>query len=97
MLAGLDRGLRVEEKALSMSSSLTRSNTIPCSSIINRVLEIVAGAPGCQIKYVARLIPDVTLKEVIVALCYLKQRGQLEVVAGHQGAVVVTLSPRLFH
>ena len=80
-----------------MSSPLTRSNTIPWSPIINRVLEIVAGAPGCQVKYVAELIPDVTLKEVIVTLCYLKQSGQLEVVVGKQGAVFVTVSPRLFH
>jgi hypothetical protein len=61
------------------------------------VLEIIAGAPGCQVAYVAELIPDVTVKQVIVTLCYLKRSGQLEVVVGNQGAVFVTLSPRLFH
>jgi hypothetical protein len=80
-----------------MSSSLTRSNDTPWNTIINRVLEIVAGAPGCPIAYVAKLTPDVTLKQVVVTLCYLKRSGQLEVVVGNQGAVFVTLSPRLFH
>ena len=80
-----------------MSSSLTRSNNTPWHSIINRVLEIVAGAPGCQITYVAELIPDATLKQVIVALGYLKRSGQLEMLVGNQGAVFVTLSARLFH
>jgi len=80
-----------------MSSSLTRSNHTPWNTVINRVLEIVAGAPGCQIAYVAELIPDVTLKQVIVSLCYLKKIGQLDVVVGDHGAVFVTLSPRLFH
>ena len=80
-----------------MSSSLTTSNTSRWGRIINRVLEIVARAPGCQVAYVAGLIPDATLKEVIVTLCYLKQRGQLEVVVGKQGTVFVSLSRRLFH
>ena len=80
-----------------MSASLTRSQDTPWHTIMNRVLEIVAGAPGCQIAHVAELIPDVTLEEMMVALCHLKRSGQLEVVVGDQGAVFVTLSPRLFH
>ena len=65
--------------------------------IINRVLEIVAGAPGCQITYVEKLIPDAPLKHVIVSLGYLKRSGQLEVVVDNQGAVHFTLSARVFH
>ena len=80
-----------------MSSSLTSPNNTPWDNVINRILEIVAGAPGCQITYVAELIPDAPLQQVIVALGYLKRSGQLEVVVGNQGAVFVTLSPRLFH
>jgi len=84
-------------KASCMSSSLSNSIDTPWHIIINRVLEIVAAAPGCQITYVAGLIPDVTLEEIVVALSYLKRRGQLNVLVGNQGAVSVTLSPRLFH
>ena len=80
-----------------MSSSLTSLNNTPCDNVINRILEIVARAPGCQITYVAELIPDAPLEQVIVALGYLKRSGQLEVLVGNQGAVFVSLSPRLFH
>ena len=80
-----------------MALSLTTVNNLPWDNITNRILEIVAGAPGCQITYLAELIPDVTLEEIIVTLCYLKRSGQLDVVAGRQGAVTVTLSPTLFH
>ena len=80
-----------------MSSSLASSNYTSWHTIISRVLEIVARAPGCHITYVAELIPDATLEQVIVTLCHLKRNGQLEVVVGNQGAVFVTLSPRLFH
>ena len=80
-----------------MSLSLTTVNNLPWDNITNRILEIVARAPGCQITYLAELIPDVTLEEIIVTLCYLKRSGQLEVVVGNQGAVFVTTSPRLFH
>ena len=80
-----------------MSLSLTTVNNLPWDNITNRILEIVARAPGCQITYLAELIPDVTLEEIIVTLCYLKRSGQLDVVAGRQGAVTVTLCPTLFH
>lgn len=70
---------------------------MPWDNITNRILEIVAGAPGCQIADVAKRLPDVTLREVLHSLSGLKQSGQLEVVEGPQGTVFVTLSPRLFH
>lgn len=87
----------VVRKALSRSLSLASVNKMPWDTIGNRILEIVAGAPGCQIADVAKRLPDVTLREVLHSLCHLKRRGQLEVVVGNQGAVFVTLSPRLFH
>ena len=80
-----------------MSSSLTRLNNTPWDNVINRILEIVAGAPGCQIADVAKRLPDVTLREVLHSLCHLKRSGQLKVVMGEQGALFVSLSPRLFH
>ena len=87
----------VVRKALSMSSSLTKLNDTPWDTVNNRILGIVAGAPGSEIAAVAELLPDVTLREVLYALCYLKQSGQLDVVVGKHGALFVTLSPRLFH
>jgi hypothetical protein len=87
----------VVRKALCMSLSLATVNKMPWHNITHRILEIVARAPGCQIADVAKRLPDVTLREVLDSLCYLKQSGQLEVVEGNQGAVFVSLSPRLFH
>lgn len=79
-----------------MSSSLTLNDT-PWDTVNNRILGIVAGAPGCEIAAVAELLPDVSLGEVLYAACYLKQGGQLDVVVGKHGALFVTISPRLFH
>ena len=80
-----------------MSLSLPTVTKMPWDNINNRILEIVARAPGCQIADVAKRLPDVTLREVLDSLCHLKQSGQLEVVERNQGAVVVTIAPRLFH
>jgi hypothetical protein len=87
----------VVRKAWSVSLLLTSVNKMPWDNITNRILEIVARAPGCQIADVAKRLPDVTLREVLYSLCHLKQSGQLDVVVGNQGGVFVTLSPRLFH
>jgi hypothetical protein len=81
---------------MATSLSLTRLNNTSRDNVINRILEIVAEAPGCQIADMAKSLPDVTLREVFSSLCYLKKSGQLEMVVGSQGAVF-TLSPRLFH
>ena len=80
-----------------MSLSLTTVNNLPRDNITNRILEIVAGAPGCEIAAVVELLPDVSLGEVLYAVCYLKQGGQLEVAVGKHGALFVTISPQLFH
>ena len=80
-----------------MSSSAPTIHKAPWNTTIHRVLEIVARAPGCRLSYVAELLPDVTRREILVSLCYLKQSRQLDVVMGEQGALLVTLSPRLFH
>ena len=80
-----------------MSSSFSTVSKTPLDTITNRILEIVAGVPGCQITHVAQLLPDVTLREIFHALCYLKRSGQLDLAVGNQGALFVTLSPRLFH
>jgi hypothetical protein len=80
-----------------VSLSLTRANETRWDNIPNRILEIVAGTPGCQTADVVKRLPDVTLREVLHSLCHLKQSGQLEVVVGNQGAVFLTLSERLFH
>lgn len=47
------------------SSSLAMK---PPNTIINHILEIVARAPGCHLKYVAQLLPDLTLREVFHAV-----------------------------
>lgn len=80
-----------------MSSSFPTINKTPWITIIHRILEIVARAPGCQLSHVAELLPDVTLRQILESLCYLKQSRQLDVVMGKHGALLVTLSPRLFH
>ena len=80
-----------------MSSAFPTMDKTPWNTTTHRILEIVAGAPGCQLTYVAQLLPDVTLRELLKGLCYLKQSRQLDVVVGKQGALFVTLSPRLFH
>ena len=48
-----------------MSLSLTTVNNLPWDNITNRILEIVAGAPGCEIAAVVELLPDVSLGEVV--------------------------------
>ena len=79
-----------------MSLTSTTLNYKPWDNVVDRILEIVAGVPGCQIADVAKRLPELTLREVFNSLCYLKQSGQLQVVVGSQGAVFI-LSPRLFH
>ena len=66
-------------------------------SITDRIFEIIANAPGCQMRHVAHLLPDLSLREVFNALRYLSSNGQLNLkVDGHEG-VTITLSPRSFN
>ena len=70
---------------------------VPGASITNRVFEIVAHAPGCQMRHVARLLPDLTLREVFNALRYLTTNGQLNLKVDRQEGVTITVSPRSFN
>jgi hypothetical protein len=66
-------------------------------SITDRIFEIVAHAPGCQMRHVAHLLPDLSLREVFNALCYLSSNGQLNLkVDAHQG-VTISVAPRSFN
>jgi hypothetical protein len=76
------------------SSSLAMK---PPNTIINQILEIVALAPGCHLKYVAQLLPDLTLREVIHALWYLNRMGQLDLKMDKHEGLTLTPSRRLFH
>jgi hypothetical protein len=69
----------------------------PPNTIINHILEIVALAPGCHFKYVAELLPDLTLKEVFHTLYYLNRMGQLDLKVDKLEGLTVTPSPRLFN
>ena len=89
--------MRAEGKGLSMSSAFGTINKTPWDTITHRVLEIVAKAPGCEIAHVTQLLPDVTLREILYCLSDLKKSGHLHFVVGNKGAVLFTLSPRLFH
>jgi hypothetical protein len=72
-------------------------NQIPGASITDRMFEIIAHAPGCQIRHVAHLLPDLSLREVFNALRYLSSNGQLHLkVDGHQG-VTISVAPRSFN
>jgi hypothetical protein len=76
------------------SSSLTMK---PPNTIINHILEIVALAPGCHLKYVAQLLPDLTLREVFHTLWYLNRIGQLDLKMDKHEGLTVSPSPRLFN
>jgi hypothetical protein len=48
-------------------------NHVPGASITDRIFEIIAHAPGCQMRHVAHLLPDLSLREVFNALLYLSR------------------------
>ena len=66
-------------------------------SITDRIFEIIANAPGCQMRHVANLLPDLSLREVYNALRYLSSNGQLRLKVEGQECVTITVSPRLFN
>jgi|GEM_PF-6183911 hypothetical protein len=70
-----------------MSSSFPTIHKTPWDTPTYRIFEIVAEAPGCQLAYVAQLLPDVTLRDLLKSLCYLKHSRQLDLVLGKQGAL----------
>lgn len=72
-------------------------NHIMGASIPDQVLEIIAQAPGCQMRYVARLLPDLSLREVFNILRYLSNNGQVNLKVDNQEGVAITVSPQSFN
>jgi hypothetical protein len=70
---------------------------VPGASITDRIVEIVANAPGCQMREVAHLLPDFSLREVFNALRYLSSNGQLNLKVDKQERMSITVSPRSFN
>ena len=66
------------------------------ASVTDRVFEIIAQAPGCQMRDVAHLLPEVSLREVFNAVRYLSDSGQLKLTCKEEGVSLV-LSPCSFN
>ena len=71
--------------------------TLLGESITDRIFEIIAHAPGCQMRYVAHLLPDLSLRQVFNALRYLSSNGQVNLEVDGQEGVTITISPRSFN
>ena len=71
--------------------------TLLGESITDRIFEIIADAPGCQMRHVAHLLPDLSLRQVFNALRYLSNNGQLNLKVEGQEVVTITVSPRSFN
>jgi hypothetical protein len=93
----LDRHLNINQWLRSMSSSSETVAMSPGDSVTDRILEIVALAPGCRMKHIAHLLPDLTLREVFNTLRYLSTNGQLKLTVDGQEGVTITVSPRSFN
>lgn len=62
----------------------------PDNTIIDHILNVVALAPRARIEDVAKLTPELTLREVFYTLCYLSQKGRLRLIVDGQGGFAVT-------
>ena len=71
--------------------------TLLGESITDRIFEIIADAPGCQMRYVSNLLPDLSLRQVFNALRYLSTNGQVNLKVEGQEGVTITVSPRSFN
>ena len=71
--------------------------TLLGQSITDRIFEIIAHAPGCQMRHVAHLLPDLSLRQVFNALRYLSSNGQVNLKVEGQEGVTITVSPRSFN
>ena len=67
------------------------------ASITDRIFEIIAHAPGCQLNHVAHLLPELSLREVFNALRYLSSNGQLDLKVDGQKGVTITVSTRSYN
>ena len=45
----------------------------------------------------AKLTPELTLREVVYTLCYLSRKGQLRMIVNGQGGFAVTTTLRVFN
>ena len=70
---------------------------VPDASITDRIFEIIAIAPGCQMRDVAHLLPDVSLQQVFNALQYLRSNRQLSLKMSKHEGVSITVSPQSFN
>ena len=66
------------------------------ANLTDRVFEIIAQAPGCQMRDVAHLLPEVSLREVFNAVRYLSDTGLLKLKCKEEG-VTLALSPCSFN
>jgi hypothetical protein len=57
-------GCAATQGSVADNDDLRRPAMRPQNTVINEILEIVALAPGCHVKYVAQFLPDVTLREI---------------------------------
>jgi hypothetical protein len=73
-----------------MSASV---NHLVGTTVSDRILEIVAHSPGCHTRYVARLLPDLSLREVFNTVRYLTGNGQLNLKINGQEGISITVSP----
>jgi hypothetical protein len=48
----------------------------PDNTIIDHILHVIALAPRARIEEVAKLTPELTLREVFYTLCYLSRASQ---------------------
>lgn len=71
--------------------------TLLGQSITDRIFEIIAHAPGCEMRHVAHLLPDLSLRQVFNALRYLSSNGQVNLKMEGQEGVTITVSPRSFN
>jgi hypothetical protein len=71
--------------------------TLLAESITDRIFEIIAHAPGCEMRHVAHLLPDLSLRQVFNALRYLSSNGQVNLKLEGQEGVTITVSPRSFN
>jgi|SRR5687768_17212416 hypothetical protein len=77
--------------------NLLMQNMKPDVTIINRILDVIARAPGCPINQVPHLLPGLTRKEIFYTVGYLRRKGLLELTAGGRGGCGVTTTLRLFN
>jgi hypothetical protein len=70
---------------------------VPGASITDRIFEIIANVPGCQMRDVARLLPDLSLQQVFNALQYLRSNRQLSLKMSKHEGVSITVSPQSFN